>query len=161
MNARLAEFLAAHLARYEVVAHPEGFTAQEQAAATHVSGWSWAKVIGVKSEEGYALAVLPACCVIDLGRLRGLIGRGEVSLATTEELLRLAPGCDPGAIPPLGRLFGVPTFVDHRLVNQREITMPAGDARTAIRMRAKEYLRLAAPRIGYFAVHEALAAPGR
>jgi Ala-tRNA(Pro) deacylase len=161
MNQRLEEFLAARLAKYDVVPHPEAVTAQEQAAAAHTSGWSWAKSVLVKKEDGFALAVLPACCVIDLGRLRGLMGRGSAELASVEEILRVAAGCEPGAIPPFGQLFGVPVFVDESLVNQREITMPAGDRGTAIRMRAAEYLRLAAPRTGHFAIAEALAAPER
>ncbi len=152
MNRRLEDLLAARLARYEVVPHPEAVTAQEQAAAAHTSGWSWAKTVLVKKEDGFALAVLPACCIIDLGRLRGLMGRESVELASVEEILRVAPDCEPGAIPPFGQPFGVPTFVDESLVNQREITMPAGDRGTAIRMRATEYVRLAAPRIGHFAI---------
>jgi hypothetical protein len=63
MNRRVEEFLAARLARYDLVPHPEAFTAQEQAAAADVSGWSWAKVVVVKTEDGFGLAVLPACCV--------------------------------------------------------------------------------------------------
>jgi Ala-tRNA(Pro) deacylase len=160
MNRRLEEFLAARLAKYEVVSHPEAFTAQEQAAAAHTSGWSWAKVVLVKKEDGFAVVALPACCVIDLGRLRGLIGRGEVELASVEEILRVAPDCEPGAIPPFGQLFGLPTFADETLVNRREITMPAGDRGTALRMRAAEFVRLAAPRVGHFAVQESLIAPG-
>ena len=60
--------------------------------------------------------------------------------------------------PPFGRLFGVPTFADEALVNQRDITMPAGDRATAIRMRAAEFVRLAGPRLGRFAVPESVAA---
>lgn len=158
MNQRVEEFLAARMAEYDVVAHPEAFTAQEQAAAAHVSGWSWAKVVVVKKEDGFALAVLPACCVIELGLLRGLMGREMAELASLEDIGRLAPDCEPGALPPFGRLFGVPTFADEALVNQREITMPAGDRATAIRMRATEFVRLAGPRVGRFAVPESVAA---
>ena len=158
MNQRVEEFLAARVAEYAVVAHPEAFTAQEQAAAAHVSGWSWAKVVVVKKEDGFALAVLPACCVIDLGLLRGLMEREMAELAGLEEIVRLAPDCEPGALPPFGRLFGIPTFADEALVNQREITMPAGDRATAIRMRATEFVRLAGPRVGRFAVPESGAA---
>jgi Ala-tRNA(Pro) deacylase len=158
MNRRVEEFLAARLAEYAVVPHPEAFTAQEQAAAAHVSGWSWGKVVVVKKEDGFALAVLPASCVIHLGLLRGLMGGEMAELASLEEIIRLAPDCEPGALPPFGRLFGIPTFADEALVNQREITTPAGDRATAIRMRAAEFVRLAGPRVGRFAVPEAVAA---
>ena len=159
MNQLLEEFLAARLAKYEVVSHPEAFTAQEQASTAHVSGWSWAKGVMVKKEDGYAMAVLPACCLIDIGRLRGLIGRGEIELASVEEIHRIAPTCEPGGVPPFGELFGMPTFVDESIALRRDITTPAGDLHTAIRMRASEYLRLASARIGRFAIHEGMMVP--
>jgi Ala-tRNA(Pro) deacylase len=154
MLKRLEECLGAHGARHERFAHPEAFTSQEEAAAAHLSGWAWAKVVIVKEREGLAMAVLPACCTIDMNLLKGVIGRGEVELASVEDMLRAFPGCELGAIPPFGRLFGVPTFVEEALLEQRDIAMPAGDHRTAIRMRAADYVELAAPRIGRFAVHE-------
>ena len=135
-------------------AHQEAFTASEEAAAAHISGWSWAKVVIVKEREGFAMAVLPACCAIDMNRIKGLIGLGDVELASVEEILKTFPGCELGAIPPFGGLFRVPTFVEEGFVNQPDITMPAGDHRSAIRMRTTEYLRLADPRRGQFAVHE-------
>ncbi|MBI3031233.1 MAG: YbaK/EbsC family protein [Candidatus Rokubacteria bacterium] len=154
MNPSLKEFLASRGAAYEVVAHPDAFTAQEQAAVSHISGRSWAKVVLVKERDGYAMAVLPACCTVDLNRLKGLIGHGPIRLASLEEILGVISDSEPGAIAPFGGRYGLPVLLDRELVRQREIAMPAGDHHTAIRMRAAEFLRLAAPRVGDFAVHE-------
>ncbi|HUM16368.1 MAG TPA: YbaK/EbsC family protein [Candidatus Nitrosotalea sp.] len=154
MNERLEELLGVRGVRYERVTHREAFTSQEEAAHAHVSGWSWAKTLVVKDPVGLALAVLPACCRADLNRLKGLIGRGEVRLATVEEMLAAFPGCEVGAVPPFGRIFGVPTIVEEALLEQREITLPTGDHRTAIRMLAHDYVSLAEARPGRFAVHE-------
>jgi Ala-tRNA(Pro) deacylase len=154
MHQRLAELLGVRGVSYRLLTHREAFTSQEEAARAHVSGWSWAKALVVKDPVGLALAVLPACCTADLNRLKGLIGRGEIRLATVEEMLAGFPGCELGAIPPFGRLFGVPTVVEEGLVEQLDVTLPAGDHRTAIRMRATDYVRLAEARLGRFAVHE-------
>jgi Ala-tRNA(Pro) deacylase len=154
MLKQLEELLGTHGTPHERIAHPEAFTAQEEAAAAHHSGWSWAKVVIVKAQDGLAMAVLPACCTIDMNRLKGLIGRGEIELASVEDMLRAFPGCELGAIPPFGALFAVPTFVEEALVDQRDVTMPAGDHRTAITMRAAAYVSLARPRLGQFAVHQ-------
>ena len=153
MHERLEELLGVRGIRYERLPHQEAFTAQEEAANAHVSGWSWAKTVAIKDPVGLALAVLPACCTADFDRLKGLTGRGEVRLATVEEMLAGFPGCELGAIPPFGRLWGVPTVVDEALVEQRDIVLPAGDHRTAIRMRTADYLGLAEARAGHFAVH--------
>jgi Ala-tRNA(Pro) deacylase len=154
MNPSLKEFLASRGAAYEIVPHPDAFTAQEQAAASHISGRSWAKVVIVKERDGYAMAVLPACCVVDLGRLKGLIGHGPMRLASLEEILGVIADSEPGAIAPFGRRYGLPVFLDRELLREREVAMPAGDHHTAVRMAAAELVRLAAPRVGDFAVHE-------
>jgi len=154
MYERLAEFLGTRGVPHEVLTHREAFTSQEEAARAHVSGWSWAKTLVVKDPVGLAVAALPACCTADLNRLKGLIGRGEIRLATVEEMLAGFPGCALGAIPPFGPIFGMPTVVDESLVEQRDIVLSAGDHRTAIRMRAADYVRLAQARSGHFAIHE-------
>ncbi len=160
MNPRIEEFLLARQARYRIIEHPVAVTAQEQAAATRTSGWSVAKVVVVKERDGFVMAVLPACCVIDLDRLKGLIGHGEVRLATVEEVRGVVPDCAPGAIPPFGDLYGLRAFVDRSLLRAREVTMPAGDHGSAIRMRAAEFRRIVGGTVGDFAVAEALVASG-
>ena len=157
MYQRLEEFLRAKQATYEVLAHTGAVTAQEQAALTHTPGRSFAKVVVVNERDGFVLAVLPATCVLDLNRLKGLIRHGEIRPATVEEIGRVIPDCVPGAIPPFGSLFGLPTFVDRALAGGRDVTMPAGDLATAIRMRALDFRRLSAACIGDFAVPEPVA----
>jgi Ala-tRNA(Pro) deacylase len=157
MDRRLEEMLRAQRGLYERQQHGGAVTAQELAAATGVSGWNVAKVVGVKERDGYVLAILPACCIVDLDRLKGLIGHGDVRLATVGEIERVTGGLAAGAIPPFGALYGLRTFVDRTLANQPEITMPAGDFGTSIRMRGTEYLRLARPVLGDFAVPEQVA----
>jgi Ala-tRNA(Pro) deacylase len=119
-----------------------------------------AKVVIVKERDGYVMAVLPAAAVMDLDRLGGLIGHGEVRLATAEEIAGAVPGCAAGAIPPFGALFGLRAFVDRSLLDAPDITMPAGDLATAIRMGSAEFRRLLGARVGDFAVPGSLAATG-
>jgi Ala-tRNA(Pro) deacylase len=154
MNLKLEEFLAAHLVKYARLEHREAFTAPEEAAAAHVPGHQWAKVVVVKKEDGYVLAVLPACCRIDLTRLQGLAGEGGLRLANVEEVRHACADFEPGAVPPFGRLFGMRLFMDPSLLDQPELVVPAGDHRTALRMRTSEFLRVAEPRVGVFGIHE-------
>jgi Ala-tRNA(Pro) deacylase len=153
---RLENLLLEKGARYRVIIHHGAVTAQEQARESRTSGWKVAKVLIVKERDGYVMAVLPAACVLDLNRLKGLIGHGEARLADMEEIRSVIPDCVPGAIPPFGEMFGLRTFVDRALLNTGEITMPAGDLATAIRMRSSEFRRIADPRVGDFAAPEAL-----
>jgi Ala-tRNA(Pro) deacylase len=152
---RLEKLLLEKGARYRVVTHHGAVTAQEQARESRTSGWKVAKVLIVKERDGYVMAVVPAACVLDLNRLKGLIGHGEARLAEMEEIRSVISDCVPGAIPPFGEMFGLRTLVDRSLLNTGEITMPAGDPATAIRMRSTEFRRIADFRVGDFAAPEA------
>lgn len=158
MYDKLEAFLQMHQSRYQVVGLAGAVTAQEQAAATSASGWTVAKVLIVKERDGFVMAVIPACCVLDLNRFKGLIGHDDIRLATSEEAHTVVPDCPPGAVPPFGALFGLRTFVDQALLNTREITMPGGDFATGIRMRSTEFRRVAEPRVGVFAIRESVLA---
>lgn len=156
MDRRLDMYLKATQARYAVVPHRAAVTAQEQAAASHTPGRVMAKVVIVKERDGFVMAVVPATCVVDLDRLKGMIGHGDVRLATTEEIRAAVPNWAPGAIPPFARLHGLRAYVDGALLGSPEVTLPAGDPGTAIRVSYTEFRRLVDGIVGDFAVPAAL-----
>ena len=57
--AKLVEFLNQSKVRYQLIHHPEAFTAQELAAIEHVKGKNHAKVVMVKADGEKFMAVLP------------------------------------------------------------------------------------------------------
>jgi Ala-tRNA(Pro) deacylase len=128
-----------------VIDHPLAFTAQEEAAASHVSGSHWAKTVAVLVDGEPALAVLPATRMLDIGKLRSLVGSDHVEIAREAEFQNLYPDCDLGAMPPFGTLYGQRTFVDERLREEERIAFHAGDHRTAIEMSYTDFERLAEP----------------
>jgi Ala-tRNA(Pro) deacylase len=160
MYERLETFLASRQAAYETVTHPPAVTAQEQAAALHASGHTFTKVLIVKERDGFVMAIVPAATDLDLDRLRGLIGHGEIRLATVEEIRGVVPDCAAGAIPPFGGLYGLRSFVDRRLLGVPHVTMPAGSFMTALRLTSAEFQRLAGARVGDFSVPQTLLAAG-
>jgi Ala-tRNA(Pro) deacylase len=115
-------------APYTALAHQPAFTAQEEAAVAHVSGRDWAKTVVCFADEEPVLAVLPAPFIINFERLRTLIGAQRVRLASEEEMTRLYPDCEVGAVPPLGPLYKQRVFVDQRLAQESEIVFSAGTA---------------------------------
>jgi Ala-tRNA(Pro) deacylase len=160
MYQRLEEFLAARQATYETIVHPAAVTAQEQAAVMHAPGQHVAKVLIVKERDGFVMAIVPAATDLDLDRLKGFIGHGDVRLASVEEIRGVVPDCPPGSIPPFGALYGLRAFLDQRLLKAPEVTMPAGDPASAIRMRWSEFERLAEARPGDFAVPQSVVEAG-
>jgi len=144
----IAEFLRDK--PYTPLAHRTVFTAQEEAAVTHVPGREWAKTVVCFADEIPVLAVLPAHYRIDLDRLRRLAGAATIRLATEPEMAQLYPGCETGAVPPLGPLYGQRVFVERTIAEDAEIVFHAGTHTDAVRMAYTDLDALARPMVGEF-----------
>ena len=79
-----------------------------------------------------------------LGAYRGL-GRS----ATRQEVMDLT-GLTPGAIPPFGSLFGLPTLCDRALAEHSRINFNAGDHSISVSMGYEDYLAVERPDLGEF-----------
>lgn len=151
INKKVRELLDSTGYRYEVHAHPEAFTAQGLAAVEHTPGHEIVKVVILKGNENYYMAALPAPCKVDLARFAALVGVPSVRLATEEEFKDLFPGCETGAMPPFGSVFGLPVFLEESLTTDLSITFSACTHRESIKMQLKDYLQLAKPHLATFA----------
>lgn len=148
--ARVEQFLEAQGVEFEVIDHPLAFTAQEEAAASHIPGRHWAKTVEVLLDGRPVICAVPANRRLDLEKLRAAAGADAVKLATEGELADLFPDCDLGAMPPFGKLYGQPTFVDEELRESERIAFHAGDHRSAIEIPYSAFERLAEPIPGAF-----------
>lgn len=159
--ASVERFLRDQGVSFQVVKHPLTFTAQEDAALSHVRGREWAKTVVCLADGEPIQVVLAAHLAIDVDRLRAVVGARNIRLAEESEFEALYPGCERGAMPPLGPLFGQRVFVDTMLTEDSEITFNAGTHTDAIRMRYQDFAIIAHPVVGDFAHRPAARAAGR
>jgi Ala-tRNA(Pro) deacylase len=150
---RVREYLDAHAVQYQVIAHPEAFTSQEVAAASHISGRDIAKVVLVKRAGLLAMVVVPAACRVGVDRLASLSGSPDVRLAREEEFEALFADCDTGAMPPFGNLYGLPVYVDDELASRERIIFQAGNHSELVSMRYRDYDRLVQPQVTELCSH--------
>ena len=135
---------------YTTFRHPEAFTAQTEAAVSHVPGRSWVKIVVCFADDEPIQAVLPAPFMVDLEQLQVLTGARALRLATEPEFRTLYPDCEPGAMPPFGTLYLQRVFVDRSLVGEFEIVFNAGTHTDAIRMHYEDFALVAQPVVGVF-----------
>jgi Ala-tRNA(Pro) deacylase len=146
----LKKYLDENNVQYSTVTHPMAFTAQKIAAATHISGWKVAKTVIVKVDDEMAMAVLPASTRIDLDMLKDVTGTQNVELASEGEFAHLFPGCETGAMPPFGNLYGMPVFVAKDLAQDQEIAFNACNHTEVIKMFYTDYESLVMPKVMEF-----------
>jgi Ala-tRNA(Pro) deacylase len=150
---RLKDFLDEHQVKYVVISHSRAFTTQEIAAATHIPGKELAKTVIVEIDGKTAMAVLPGSQKVDLALLRDALGAERVTLAKEAAFKDRFPGCDLGAMPPFGNLYGMPVYVADSLTEDEEIAFNAGSHDQLVKMAYRDFERLVKPEVMRFAVN--------
>ena|SRR5688572_7650744 len=138
---------------YRLSRHDTTYTAQDLAAAEHIPGRRVIKPVVVKADGQFVMCALPASHRIDLDTLRNQLQVNEVELAGESEICDLFDGCELGAEPPIGRMFGIPTLMDESLFADDRVTFQAGTHRDAVTMTLADYRKAAQPEVAYFGKH--------
>ena len=141
------EFLDQNKIKYVSIKHSRAFTAQEIAASAHIHGKKIAKTVVLKVEGKIVFAVLPATYKVDFNLLKEALKTDNVRLANELEFKDKCPGCEVGAMPPMGNLFGIETYVAASLVEDDEIAFNAGTHTELIRLNYSDYEKLVKPKI--------------
>jgi Ala-tRNA(Pro) deacylase len=139
----LQKYLAAENIQYDVIPHEPTMSSTRTAEACRISGDCLAKGIVLRRNGGYMLAVLPASYHVRLSDLRTQLG-DDVDVAKESEIAQLFRDCAHGAVPPVGRCYGLDLVVDDAIEAQPEIYMEAGDHQTLLHMSHAQFARLTA-----------------
>lgn len=146
----LPDFLDLQGVPYRLSQHRTTYTSQDLAAAEHVPGRKVVKPVVVEADGRLVLCALPATRKVDLQALRQTLNASDVQLIAERTLNRLFPGCDLGAEPPIGNMYGLPTLLDESLIGADEVTFQAGTHEDAVTMRFTDYRRVANARVEDF-----------
>ncbi len=149
---QLQELLDSNQVKYRSIAHSVAYTAQEIAAAAEVPGGEMAKTIIVRIDGELAMAVLPASYRVDTSLLAKAAGAEKVEIAGEKDFADLFSGCELGAMPPFGNLYGMKVFVAEKLAEDEEICFNAGTHRELIRLKYADFESLVKPVKAEFAV---------
>jgi len=147
----IKDFLDQNNIKYLSIKHSRAFTAQEVAASAHIHGKRIAKTVVLKIDGKLAFAVLPASYKIDFNLLEESLGATNVRLANEQEFKDKCKGCEVGAMPPMGNLFNIETYVAASLVEDEEIAFNAGNHTELIKMAYVDFEKLVKPKIFRFA----------
>jgi len=144
---KLKEFLDANGVKYVGINHSAAYTAQEIAASAHIRGKELAKTVIVTLDGRMAMVVLPASRKIGFELLQKAAGAENVQLAGEGAFRDMFPGCEVGAMPPFGNLYGMDVYVSPLLAADEEIAFNAGSHTELIRLAYKDFERLVRPKV--------------
>jgi Ala-tRNA(Pro) deacylase len=141
VHAALVALLRAEGAEFELTHHDAVTTSAEAAAVRGAELRSGAKAMLVRGRGGFALAVLAGDRKVDWKLLKPLVGGKSARFASDEELGD-ATGLSKGAVPPLGRLFGLRTIYDRSLLDVEVVNFNAGTHTESITMSRDDLIRI-------------------
>ena len=147
---KLRDFLDSKNIKYVTIEHSRAYTANEIAATAHIPGKELAKTVMVKIDGKMTMTVLPAYCKVNFELLQEAAGASNVELSSEQEFKDMFPGCEIGAMPPFGNLYGMEVLVDKSLCEDEEIAFNAGSHTELIRLSYKDFEGLVKPKVVKF-----------
>ena len=145
----LTTLLESSNVKFQLLTHEPVFTSAESAAVRGVSLHAGAKALVVKVEDHFLMIVLPADYSLDSKSTKRELNSKKIRFANAEEVESLTK-LTPGAIPPFGSLFGLPTYCDNRLRENEIIYFNAGSHSHSIGMNFTDYFSVESPVEGLF-----------
>lgn len=144
---KLIDYLDSNNIKYIKLTHSPAYTAQEIAASAHIPGRQLAKTVMVKLDGKMTMAILPAPAMVDLNLIQQAAEANNAELAQESEFKDLFPGCEVGAEPPFGNLYGMEVYVATSLAEDDEIAFSAGSHTELIRLSYDDYAGLVEPKV--------------
>lgn len=138
---------------YQLSSHPITATSRQTAAAAHIKPHQVAKAVLMRRGTEYLMVVVPADSLVNTRSIDREMGT-HYELAPTSNVESMLEDCSPGAIPPLGRAYGVETLVDDTLDSLTDVYFEAGDHKHLIHVSGIDFHRLLSDcRHGHYSMH--------
>jgi len=152
---KLDKYLTEHHVKFKSISHPETFTAHETAQCAHIPDKQMAKTLIVKIDDKFVMVVLPANVQLNLKRLKADLKaiKGDnwgknLALAEEQEIGKLfGKDCELGAMPPIGPLYKMETFVADSLSDNDEIAFNGGSHEDLVLMNYEDWWKLVHPSV--------------
>jgi Ala-tRNA(Pro) deacylase len=147
MPVYIQDFLRSSGVWFEGLLYQPASSSAKRARNARVTGRSVAKAVLIRTGNSLILAVLSASSRIDLERLSQVLGSpiADLRLASVEEVLATFPDCEPGVVPPFGRMYGLSTLVDSGLSQVGDIVVSANTRHEGVWIHFRDFAAIEQP----------------
>ena len=146
-SSALVEALQEQRIDYELIPHRRTQSAAAEARAIGVDPGHVAKTLVLATGAGFVRAVLPASERIDLRKVKGVLGGGDVQLASEHVLAGAYPQFELGAVPPIGGPAHDQVLMDEGLRESEWVVFEAGTHEHSVRIKTADLVSVARAQI--------------
>lgn len=126
---------------FDLISHPRTIHSTDTALEAHVPGNRLAKAVIIRKGEDFIMVIIPSDEHVDLTQLNRLFAE-PLDLASESELGQLIPDCSLGAVPAIGPVWGLDTYLDKSLLGLPEVFFEGGDHIELVRVSGDDFDRL-------------------
>lgn len=134
---------------YTLYEHAPVYTSEEASRVRNVELKTGVKAMLVREkgpEANFLLADIAADRRIDFTKLEALAKVKHFRFATREEVLAQTK-CEPGSVHPIGRLFGIPTYLDNTVLDNQFVNFNIGMLTKSVKIRSQDLLKAIEPNL--------------
>lgn len=146
---KIVDLLNKNHITYKLYEHAPVFTSSDAAKIRRTKETQGAKALLFIADGKPILLVLPGSLKVDTKAFKNNNRISDLRFAKREEVFNLT-GVEVGAVPPLGNVMNIPTFVDKKLLDEEEIAFNAGSHTRSIKMKTKDFISLCKPSLDSF-----------
>lgn len=159
ISPKIIKYLGDNKYKYEIIEHKTTFTAWDTAQTEKIKPQEVAKALVMKTDNDYALALVPANRNLDKQKLIRVINvkrkkSGEktykkIDFAKEAWMKKNLVG-KVGATPPFGKILKIDIYMDNLLAKNKKIYLGSGEYTNSIRINTNQYLKIENPIKGSF-----------
>lgn len=139
---RIINYLEKNKIKFKEIKHKTVYTTFDLSRTLKEKINRIAKTLIVKTNQGYAIVVLPADRVVDLKKLKKVLGVKKIEIAK-EKIMKSFFKIKLGTITPFATLHKkVPLCIDKALVRAKDILVSAGSYKDSLRIKIKDLMIL-------------------
>ncbi|HSX39913.1 MAG TPA: YbaK/EbsC family protein [Candidatus Saccharimonadales bacterium] len=144
---KIISLLNENCVSYKLTEHEQVHTSAEAAAVRGLDLSTGAKALVMFADKKPIMIVVPGHKKVDLKKFKSIFGFKDIRMATGDEVLDLT-GLLVGAIPPLGSIFGLPTYYDEWFKTADKAAFNPGSHTHSIIMSAADLIKVENPIFG-------------
>lgn len=138
----IEKYLTTNHIKYSLLEHAYAEGSFNTAQIAKIDNHALAKGVLLRDEDfHYTLCVLPSSHKILRHTLNQIFDR-HMHLVEEDELLQFFKDCEAGAVPVVGKAYGIDVIWDDELLDNEVIYMEAGDHRHLICIKQPEFSKL-------------------
>lgn len=134
---------------FEPYTHEAVHTSEEAANVRNTPLSEGAKALLLYADGKPIMVVIPGNRKLDMKSFKSLYHIRDLRMATPEEVESVT-GVTIGAVPPFGKIFGIPLYMDTSVRHNSHVSFNAGLHTQSIRMSESGYEKVANPTVGEF-----------